>query len=371
MLRDRVWMLALLAAGCQGSESEPWLTGVSFGWANFNHRLSYWSASVTTGERGTVAASGIVGGTSTIGSAPPLADGCDLDTCREYPFLDSADMAVSWMDVQASHIAYGRGGGTVLATADGAVTSISIPLDGKARGLPVVTIQGFDLDTTEPLFGEGGCYVPANGWLPTRVAIELGEPALAADGRTVTLDVSATFAAGLTHEPERQCLDDAIDQAQVGVSLQLVAAVTTRDVGSATIANAESYALGDGGRSHPDPQPDPDPAQRTLALSFDGPAALGWSRVDFRFHTQETDGRGAYVRTLSFSVDGANDFASGHATNYSPLTQFSGFDYAFEGTVQAIALDEWPELRHAALLATPVLLDADGHGLTQALPLSE
>ncbi|PIX73871.1 MAG: hypothetical protein COZ38_12365, partial [Rhodocyclales bacterium CG_4_10_14_3_um_filter_68_10] len=83
-----------------------------------------------------------------------------------------------WMDVQASHIAYGRGGGTVLATADGAVTSISIPLDGKARGLPVVTIQGFDLDTTEPLFGEGGCYVPANGWLPTRVAIELGEPAL-------------------------------------------------------------------------------------------------------------------------------------------------------------------------------------------------
>jgi hypothetical protein len=95
---------------------------------------------------------------------------------------------------------------------------------------------------------------------------------------------------------------------------------------------------------------------------------LGWSQFDFRFHVDDPDDRGAYLRTVSVDADLATTTASGHATNYSPGSQLSGFDYAFSGTVRGMEVDGEVE-RGLVVETVPVDLREDGTPEIHQLPL--
>ncbi len=347
----------LLLSACSPSGDAFWMTSAGFNWHGFNHRLSYYDMGMD--EQGNAWAS-VVGGTSTTqqGVAGTLPDECDVNTCREFPFSDDADIALGWTRVTQRGAVFGSAGVSVIADAVGGTTELVIDLPSAAKGEPVVFITGLQIDTNEPLSGGDACYNPEFGWLPTQMGVELGAPALSDDGTQVTVDVTGTFAAGLTLEDERACLDAVVDQAQVAMTVQVTTMVSKREHESIQISNAAVYERGDD-QNNPLEQPDPPASERTLGSTLSGDLAGGWSRLDYTFHADETDGRGAYIRSLIFDVIPANDFASGHATNYSPGTQFSGFDYDFEGTVEVVSVSG--EVRTGLIEQTlPVELDDDG-----------
>jgi hypothetical protein len=106
-----------------------------------------------------------------------------------------------------------------------------------------------------------------------------------------------------------------------------------------------------------------------VALDLDlESAAAGWSAFDFRFHPNDAEDRGAYLRTLSFAIDASAGEAAGTATNYSPVSQLSGFEYAFTGTIRSVALEEAPE-RGRVQEEIPAEVDAEGDPSPQRLPL--
>ncbi|MEZ4319582.1 MAG: hypothetical protein R3F61_18850 [Myxococcota bacterium] len=324
-------MIVLFALlGCSGTESSAvWLESSGYGWEFFNHRVSH----IELGVDDTSAFASIVGGTSTTGVVTVLDDGCEVDTCQEFPFFDNALVQIGWGRVTSASAMFGTGSAQLLLDADGESTSLTIELADRAKGTPTAVIRGYSFDTNEPLAGGPACYKPGNGWLPKSLGVELGSPVLSDDGRSVTLDVTGHFEAGPTFEDERQCLDAVIDQARVALDVHVLVAVTDDPAESLPVSTSASYAFSGQG-SDPGEQPDPDWSQRSLGTSIDDPL-LGWSRFDFTFHEVDQS-RGAYIRTLHLDADLDADLASGHATNYSPPTQLSAFDYVFEGTVQAV-----------------------------------
>ncbi|MCB9668315.1 MAG: hypothetical protein H6736_21825 [Alphaproteobacteria bacterium] len=325
-------MLALfLLVGCGTESTATFLRGNRFEWDYFNHRLSHLEYGIED-EQAHLA---IVGGTSTTAFAPPLPAGCDVDTCTEFPFADRAQMRLDWGRVTTTQAVFGTGAASVVADADGETVTATIPLGARGRKVPHVLLNGYTISSNEPLAGEEACYLPQNGWLPTRVALTLGEPALSADGMSVTVDVTAVFAAGPTYEDERVCLDEVIDRARVRFDVHLLAVVTHVEPQELTFDQTQSFAYGD--RFDPLEQPEPDPAEHALGVGGDADLTLGWTGWDFRFHTEGQE-RGAYIRSLELFLDGAGDVGWAHARNYSPGTQLSGFDYAFTGRALAFPL---------------------------------
>lgn len=357
-------ILAVLPA-CSAPQTATWPTGWSYGWEGFNHRLSYAGYALTDTE----ASVAIVGGTSTTGIRPPLDDSCDPDTCKEYRAVDHANVQVDWARVTTRKATFGRATAQLVADAAGDSQTLTVPFDRHARGQVTAWITGFTIDTDHALSGGPACYDPASGWNPTHMAIQLDNAALASDGQSATVDVSAIFEAGKTLEDARQCIDAVNDQALVPISVDVLVVAGNFEVATYPVSDSMSYTYGCTGIpcTEPDPQPDPDLSQRPLVLDPAG-AAAGWSAFDFRFHVDDPDDRGAYLRTFQVGFDASAGWASGHATNYSRVTQLSGFDYAFTGQIDAVDLGVDVEYGSVSD-RIDVKLDDAGHPVFSTLPL--
>lgn len=354
-------LLALLGCKPDGEPtSSAWIQGASYGWELFNHRVSHVQWRVT--DSGVEAA--IIGGTSTTGVTPTLPAGCDEATCDELPFLDDSAVEVGWVTAEDSEIAFTEGSATLLVGAGGAETSVALTLPAHAEGDSFPLIRGLTLDTDQPLTGGEACYNPAYGWHPRRIAVALGTP-VPDDGGGVLVPVSAHFEAGESLEEIRACIDDVNDQAQVQLTVDLVLVTTPGAWADVDVSHGATYAYGDGPAS-PDEQPEPDPAKRPLGVDLVDPL-VGWSALDWRFHVDDAEGRGAYLRTLSFQADAQADLASGHATNYSPITQLTGFDYSFSGTVYAFEPGEATTASGTVAATIPAELDAAEEPVVHAL----
>lgn len=325
-------MIAVLAlAGCSGKELEPqraaFLEGFRFGWERFNHRLSY--LQVEAGEdRARVS---VIGGTSTTGIVPePLPEECDPNGCQEFPVADDAEVEVRWAVADTTAVALVPATVELLVGAEGASAKVDVVLPKGVGDTATAVLTGLSLSTDEALAIGAACYRPAYGWHPRELRVALGE--VAVDGEAASVEVSAAFAAGETHEPQRACVDEVNEHAQVAMRVSLVvAAGEALAVDEADLHTEAAYVFG-GDKRDPEPQADPEPVD----LGIGGPdAVLGFSTVDFRFHVEDPDSRGAYLRTLGWWVE-PDGTANAVATNWSPFTQLSAFDYAFDGVARAI-----------------------------------
>lgn len=360
-------LLLALLPGCNKPIQATWPIGWSFGWASFNHRVSYIGYALSE----TAASTSIVGGTSTTNIDPPLPDGCDANTCQELPFTDKANVEVDWARVVSRKAAFGRATGQVVADAAGETQTVTVPLDRSARsGTVTAWITGFTVDTDHALSGGSACYDPASGWLPRHLAIGLANPTLSSDRQSATVDVSATFEAGYTLEDNRQCIDAVVPEALVPVSVDVLVVAGPFDPQRIQVADSMSYTYGNCTGApcmDPDPQPDPDLSTRPLQIDPPG-AAAGWTSFDFEFMTSFANDRGAYLRTWQVAFDPDAGWASGHATNYSPPTQLSGFDYNFTGEIDSVLLDSDVQ-RGSVSQQIPVKLDDNGRPVFSTLPL--
>ena len=298
-------MLFLLSACTEGSVEL--LSGFEFGWEAFNHRLSHLEAQVEVADGAGFIEAAVVGGTSTTGVSPDLGETCDPDACQEFPFVDTADVVMTVTELSAPGLTWARGSATLRVGPDGASGPVTlIWATQPASFTPVIT--GFTLDTTG---ADSGCYDPSFGWLPTHLALSV-EP----DGTDAR--ATAAFASGLSLEDERACLDEAASGAGATVTVDVLG-IAGVEASIDTFSQAASWNE-DGTEYAEQDVPNPDP--------MDLPDARAFQAFDFRFHVDDPEGRGAYLRTLTLDSAG---LAS--ATNYSPGTQLSGFDYAFAGTV--------------------------------------
>lgn len=314
----------LLATACSKTEVGPIVTleGARYEWAFFNHRVSHIEFGVDEKKAWTA----IVGGTSTSSLVADLPAECEPDTCQELTFADEADVRVDWARVDEPDAASAVATVRMTADADGEDELVTVELK-KAEDLPVsAMIRAIRLSTNHPLDGGDACYNPAFGWLPTHMGVALGEPV--AKGDEVTVEVSAVFEGGKTLEAIRGCLDEVYDRARLAVEVDVLVIAGGEGAASADVSSAATWELGDGGSTNPDPQTPPAPESVALGLSD---PVVGWQRLEWRFHIDDPDTRGGYLRSLDFQADAGE--AQGTATNYSKVTQLSGFDYTFEGTV--------------------------------------
>ena len=330
----------VLTTACTSSESVQWVEGMGFTWELFNHRLSYLEYQVDSDDVSVV----VVGGTSTTldatGAPPDLPAECDPDEtagalpCDEFPFNDVANVFVTTGQTEGRRIASGLGEVTVLADADGESTSIDITMSRAPKGDVIAIVRGLTIDTDAPLSGGTACYDPAYGWHPRRIAVLLGEPVVSGD--VVTVPVEMAFEAGESLEDERLCIDAVNDQARVDMTVQVQVISAGTDAVYTDVSQQQAFAFS-GNSLEPGEQPAPDLAERTVDIDFAGP--VGWSEVDFRFHVDDPEDRGAYLRSLSFDLFADLGAASGDATNASPGTQLSAFDYTFDGRIASLPDD--------------------------------
>lgn len=343
------------------------MEGWSFDWVRFNHRVSY----LEYGLDADAARVSVIGGTSTTAQSPELDAQCDPDTCDEFPFVDDAEITVRWASATTRDAVFGTGTAVLDDVGpDGVTQSIDVPLPRKVRGQPVAIINGYVLDTNNPLSGGEACYRPEYGWHPHVVSVSL-EPTLSDDGKSVAVDVTAVFDAGNSLEDSRQCIDEVSDEARVAMSVDVLVIAGKAPVESHQVAYDMAYefgcAPGQFPCTNPAEQPDPDPSDRGLPITFDDPL-LGWSSWAFEFHVDDPDDRGAYIRSWVVDASAADGIATGHATNYSPNTQLSGFDYAFTGTV--VGVDLGAEVERGVIAdEISVELDEQDRPVVYSLPL--
>jgi hypothetical protein len=348
--------LALLVA-CGPSEDVAFLESYQYRWNLFNHRVGY--VEVALDEAGASVA--VIGGTSTTGVVPPLPDECDQDTCMEFPFLDPSQVSVGVARVTTRRTIAREGLGLVVG-ASGIQELVTFDLPRTDRADAVAVITGISIDSDAPFTdGSSGCYDPANGWLPTRLRIDVGAAEREPGGQEVSVPLSARFAAGDTLESERECLDEVNEVAAVAMRVELLLVVGA-ETETQDLAYSQSWPT-----YEPDPeeQPDPTAAERPLEIDPEG-RVFGWTSLDWTFHATDPDGRGAYLRSLAFVIDPEAGLASGHATNYSPGTQLSGFDYAFEGSIVGLSLGD--PVREVLTGELPADLDEAGEPIVTVWP---
>jgi hypothetical protein len=291
-----------------------------------------------------------------------LDDGCESSTCGELPFLDYSTVDVRWGRVSEADARFLTATTTLQASAQGASAELVFELPRALSGEIVPLIQGFTIDTDTALAsGEESCYQPRNGWLPTRMGLALSEPIVAPDGLLATVTVQATFAAGLTHETLRECIDAVAADAAAEITVDVLLVVGATERVTQSVNYTQEYDF-DGNVATPPEQPPPDEAARTLDVPMTD-RMLGWRAFDFQFHTMMDDGAGAYLRSWSVDANPTDGVVSGHATNYSPFTQLTGFDYVFDGTVEIVDVGgqlETGEYAIDELEPLPAELNAEG-----------
>lgn len=350
-----IWIACALSA-C-GPKEDPgpevqqgvWLQGFGFEWVLFNHRVSY--LEVTPTEDALVVA--VVGGASTTGVPAEVEEGCETDHCKEFPFFDEADVQGSW-SVLTTEEALGAGSIELLAMDGGVEETLRIESGGGQKFQnPVAVLAGLSLDTDHPYEGDG-CYLPKFGWHPRAIEVRISEPRVVQQGSAVDVDVYVRFGAGESLEEDRECVDEVNERARVPMSVSVTVMEATEGPWTHDVAQEAAWELGD--RVDPDPQ-EPPPFEM---ISWEAePAVSGWTWLSWRFHDDDPDQRGAYLRSLAFGLGEASASAGGSATNRSPATQLSGFSYQFEGTVVgakvAGAIEE-----HTVSQVIPVALDESG-----------
>jgi hypothetical protein len=353
----RLLVLALLA-GCSHDASEAaWIRSFSADWASFNHRLTYLALRPT----GDGVRAAFVGGASTTGTI--FEDAChDPDTCNELPTYDQGILDVELVRASATDVVLANGTASIDADADGGEGVAHVVLPRRSHASAWGWIAGFTIDGTPPLpDGASSCYDPRYGWLPTHLALEIGSLTVADDGGSVDVPVTATFASGVSREAMRACLDAAAPDAHARIDVDV--AVLVGEVDSVVHTLGDQASWPDKGQ----PQSLEDLGDTTVA--FDDPGAIvGWRSLDFGFHEVVDPGRGAYLRTLQVEADPDGDVAFGFATNTSPVTQQSGFDYAFAGTLIELAVDAELTVASFGDDALPADLDAEGHAVLHDLP---
>ena len=349
-------VLALTACKDKEDGSGPtstgtWMRGVSYEWEYFNHRVSH----LTLVAESSGASLGVIGGTSTTNVYPGLPDGCDPDLCDEFPFPDTAAITLDWARVTTDEAVFGEAHHEIVADAAGVSETVSVSFDGEVPAGAELTavLQGWSLDTDHPLSGGEACYDPALGWHLRTLALEISDVAL--DGDSAQVELSVAVAAGNSLEAVRACVDEVYDQAQVPVRVHVLVVATTAGVETEDVAHGLSYEYKDDEGEFIE-QPDPELADRPLALDQE---FVGWSSLRWDFHVDDAEDRGAYIRRLEVGYDTDDGWASGHANNYSPPTQLSGFDYAFEGRLVGVDLSDSVATGQIAL-ALPAELDDDG-----------
>ena len=323
--------LILLLAGCTEAGSATVISGFAFEWQAFNHRLSLLSFG-DDGSGGVEAA--VVGGTSTTGVVPTYADECDPDTCKEFPLTDTAALTAMQTTVTADGLHTATGSVTLVVGSQGDSGTVDLEWETPPDAVTPV-IAGFTVDTRQEL---DACYDPGFGWLPRRLALSVS-----AVGSVVT--ANASFVAGLSLEEDRACLDESAPGARVTITVQVLA-LSGVETSVTLVQRSAAYDLG----CAVDPEPQEPPA---AVLVSDG---FAWQSLDWTLHNNDADGRGAYLRSLTFF---AGEQSTVSASNYSPGTQLSGFDFAFSGNVVSV-----PGVRNVRKLAanyTPIL-DIDGQG---------
>ena len=144
-----------------------------------------------------------------------------------------------------------------------------------------------------------------------------------------SFDVTGVFEAGNSVGYQKGI--DAVNEEAQNLKVYLLA-VDTKELAETQSCWAE-YELGS--KSEPNPQNDPDLSERPLTLPVED-HVLGWTSLAFSFHENDEAGRGAYLRHLMFDINTDDVAAYGHATNYSPGSQLSGFDYTFNGEIVSI-----------------------------------
>ncbi|MEQ1572429.1 MAG: hypothetical protein ABMA64_42810 [Myxococcota bacterium] len=359
------WVL-LSFVGCGGRELDPQsgtvLEGFGFGWEYFNHRLSY--LHVRPGSTSTEVA--VVGGTSTTNQVlAPLPATCDV-ACEEFPFTDSSDVDVSWANLTSTRTAIVRGTVHLEVSAAGATGTVTAPLPEHAPETATALLSGLVLSTQHELSGGPSCYQPEYGWHPRRIAVALGEVTI--DGDQVSAPVSATFAAGKTFDPDRECIDAVYDQAVVDLDVDVTFLVGDGAVEDLDLVQGAQFEFS-GNPANPEPQTDPAP----IALEFPiTPTALGFAAIDFAFDPTRTDDRGAYLRTWSFTAapgEGQEPFvaANATATNFSPGTQLEDFGYRFEGVVRAVDFELELTRGTTSEAGIPAALDEAGQPVITSL----
>ncbi len=325
-------MLLHLLLACTEATPTPsvrLLSGLQYGWQGFNHRLSHLGVQVTD-ETITYA---VVGGTSTTGVVPTYAEGCDEQTCKEFPFEDTADLVVSTTGLRDPNLSVARYSVVMRVGADGSTASVTLPW----AELPVAQTPVINGLVLESVGAADTCYDPSFGWLPTHLALKVE-----ADGPNAV--VTAAFESGLSAEEARACLDEAAPGAEAIVTVDVlgIAGVTPT---FAPLAQSASWNQ-DGSELAEQRPPAPEDLDLFNVRAF---SALEWF-----FHEADVDSRGAYLRTLTADSAGAAS-----ATNYSPGTQLSGFDYRFVGTVVGFDGEDDAERTDWALTYTPTL-DVEG-----------
>ena len=341
-MRTLPLLLAFLTA-CGSPESVQWLEGVGFEWDRFNHRISYAEFHLLDDDVDVV----FVGGTSTTGVRGELTAECDPDEtptalgCEEFSTTDVALVNFGAGRAESARITSATGSLALVADADGTSGTLTLELPRRPKGDVIALIHGLVLDTDEPLSGGPSCYRPEFGWHPRRIAVLLGEPTV--DGTTVTVPVEVVFEAGNSLEDERQCVDAVHTEARVAMRVGIQVIAAGGEAVHTTVEQSQTFAYGVA--SNLEEQLPPDLSERTIDLDFDGP--IGWSAVDYRFHADDPEDRGAYLRSLSFQLHADIGAASGEARNYSIGTQLSGFDYDFTGTVSGLPVGLDVERRRA------------------------
>ncbi len=354
-------VLWVALAGCGPPGEASWLDGFGYSWQYFNHRVSH----VSYHLEGDAAWVAVVGGTSTTGSVPDLDDTCDPDACQEFPFVDRSQVDLGWHHIRSPGVRAGTGRVHLVAGPAGQTETVDILLDGPPRGEVVAFLRGFTLDTDVPLAGGDGCYDPAFGWMPRRIALEVGEPVV--EGHAVRVAVTGVFEAGNSLEEVRECIDEVVPDARAAfeVEVQVLAGRLTAEASVLTHGAATELGCAQAPCFDPLEQPEPDGPERALPFQAD---AYAWRGFDYRFHVDDPEDRGGYLRDLSLRVDPAAGLASGHATNFSPGTQLSGFDYTFEGALLGLSVPGEVEAgRASGTLET--LLDEAGLPQPERLPL--
>jgi len=363
-------LVVLALAGCRGGEGAilpeqqgVWLQGFYFRWDLFNHRMSYLHARVD-GEDAEVA---VVGGTSTtLETIEPLPDACDPESCREFPFIDEAEVRLGWGRVTSSTLGLGAGQAELMVGRDGAQQVVFVPIDAAAEGSPTAVLSGLVFDTDAPLAGSPACYQPRYGWHPRRIHVAISDVTRVAEG--VDVAVEATFVAGPSEDPDRVCIDEVHDRAVVRAKVDVLVVVGTAAVTDAAVTAAAVYPFS-GDAANPEPQAEVAPAP----LPWPADEGIsGWAAIDFSFNPEVE--RGIYLRSWGFEQ--TSDGASGVTTNFSQFTQLWDASYRFDGVARQVEVDgqiergvlsetfpvEVDEVSRAPDVHTRSLPDSDGAG---------
>ena len=330
-------MLLLLIA-CNQPTDAVWLDGFSYRWNAFNHRLSFLHMQPLDAETDGAAGAevGVIGGASTTGLTFDDVESCISDTCREFPVQDTSAVEVSLVQSSSLRARFGSATVALTASASGGAASVKVPLAAKASSSSEVAawIGGLEVSSDAPWpdgYTPVSCYDPRYGWLIRRLSVRVESAALDKDGTGVDVAVSAAFVGGLSLEEVRECFDAVAEQGQMDITLTIVAGAGKVEVARSSVAQSAEYGFTEGEDPPEQALPSGEAVAWTPAFT-DG--VYGWSSLEWTFHDLDADTkRGAYLRSLHLSLDPDAGEAWGGATNYSPGTQLSGFDWTFAGEV--------------------------------------